>query len=70
MKYDELIDIWCDLKAKRDALTIKANNATSDFAYDNFMDYRDAIVKAMNAIEYVERYFADEPQLFTELGGK
>ena len=70
MKYDDLSIIWCDLKEKRDALTIKVNNSTSDFEYDNLMDYRDAIIKAMSAIEYVERFFADEPQMFTELGGK
>lgn len=70
MDYNNLSVIWSDLKAKRDALTIKANNAKSDFAYDNFMEFRDEIVKAMNAIEYLECYFADDQQLFNELGGK
>ena len=70
MKHDELVIIWCDLKAKRDALTIRANNATSAHEYDDLMDYRDEIVRAMDAIEHMERYFADEPQLFDELGAK
>lgn len=70
MKYDDLSVIWADLKAKRDALTIKVNNSKSDFEYDNLMDFRDAIVKAMDAIDYVERFFADDQQMFTELGEK
>lgn len=70
MKYDDLIDIWCNLKAKRDALTIRVNNATSAHEYDDLMDYRDEIVRVMEAIEHMETYFCDNQQLFDELGAK